>query len=196
MERSISKNLLNGIPFILHRLINHIIFPNTECCLHSLERYHIFNIFDILIDFIIHSGWFQHDNPASIQKSWGEFLCRMIKIDRCKKAKMLRKLKAFGSAKRNRTVRHRCEVTVSKERCPIMLYRAEICFVEKDNKGSNSGLVTIIFAIHSLECIKYFPVTAFHLFRQRIIVSNKVLVGRPPSFDRDIDKTPLRNICY
>lgn len=81
-------------------------------------------------------------------------------------------------------------------RCPIMLYRAEICFVEKDNKGSNSGLVTIIFAIHSLECIKYFPVTAFHLFRQRIIVSNKVLVGRPPSFDRDIDKTPLRNICY
>ncbi|WP_278454934.1 hypothetical protein [[Ruminococcus] lactaris] len=49
----------------------------------------------------------------------------MIKIDRCKKAKMLRKLKAFGSAKRNRTVRHRCEVTVSKEQLAKMFYDKE-----------------------------------------------------------------------
>jgi hypothetical protein len=88
----------------------------------------------------------------------------MIKIDSCKKAKLLRKFKTFGSAKGDGTVGHRCEVTIPKERSPVVLYRAEICFVEKNNKGGNSRPVTIIFTIHSLERIKDFTITAFPSF--------------------------------
>ena len=164
MKCSFSKNSLYIIPFILHGLINRIIFLNTECCFHGIKGYHIFKIFDIFINFIINSSWFQHNNPTSVQKSRRKFLCCMIKINRCEKTKMLWKLKAFGSAKRDRTIRHRCKIAISEKSRPVMLYRAEIGFIKKNNKRGNSGLITIIFPIHSFKRLEGFSIAAFHSF--------------------------------
>ena len=113
MERMVSENFLNCIPFILNHFINYIIFSDAECIPHVSKRYHIFDIINFLLYPIINSCWFEHNNPTSVQEPRREFLSCMVKINSCQKTKVFRKFEALYSTKRYRAIGNRCEVTIS-----------------------------------------------------------------------------------